>query len=56
MLSEMGIDTGLDPAKTVAASREIATLLGIAPQSHRASGATRDAIRKAAVTNPREHP
>ena len=56
MLSEMGIDTGLDPAKTVAAAHDIATLLGIAPQSHRASGATRDAIRKAAVINPREHP
>jgi hydroxymethylglutaryl-CoA lyase len=56
MLSEMGIETGLDPAKTVAASRDIATLLGIAPQSHRGSGATRDAIRNAAVTNPREHP
>jgi hydroxymethylglutaryl-CoA lyase len=56
MLSEMGIDAGVDPDKTVAASREIATLLGIEPYSHRGSGATRAAVRKAAEINPREHP
>jgi hydroxymethylglutaryl-CoA lyase len=56
MLSEMGIDTGVDPAQTVAASREVAALLGIEPHSHRGRGATRDAVRKAAATNSREHP
>jgi len=56
MLCDMGIDPGVDPTQAVAASRDIAALLGIAPRSHRASGATRDAVRKAAATNPREHP
>jgi len=56
MLSEMGIDAGVDPEKAVDASREIASLLGIEPHSHRGSGATRAAVRKAAETHPREHP
>ena len=47
---EMGIDTGPRSRKTVAASREIATLLGIAPQSHPSRRTTRDAVGKAAVT------
>jgi hypothetical protein len=56
MLSEMGIDAGIDPEKTIEASHGIATLLGIEPRSHRGGGATRDAIRKSAETNPCEHP
>jgi hydroxymethylglutaryl-CoA lyase len=52
MLSEMGIATGVDPEQTVALSREIATLLGIDPQSHRGSGATRKQVSELAVTNP----
>jgi hydroxymethylglutaryl-CoA lyase len=55
MLSEMGIDAGIDPEKTIEASHEIAMLLGIEPRSHRGGGATRDAIRKSAETNPCEH-
>jgi hydroxymethylglutaryl-CoA lyase len=52
MLAEMGIDTGIDPERTVAASREIATLLGIEPQSHRGSGATRKQVAGLALTHP----
>jgi len=48
---------GVDPAQAIEASRRHRdALLGIAPRSHRASGATRDAVRKAAATEPREHP
>jgi hydroxymethylglutaryl-CoA lyase len=52
MLSEMGIDTGIDPERTVAASREIATLLGIDPQSHRGNGATRKSVAELAIAHP----
>jgi hydroxymethylglutaryl-CoA lyase len=50
MLSEMGIATGIDPDRTVVASREIATLLGIEPKSHRANGATRGSVAETATT------
>jgi hydroxymethylglutaryl-CoA lyase len=52
MLAEMGIDTGIDPERTVAASREIAALLGIEPQSHRGAGATRKQVAELALTHP----
>ena len=52
MLAEMGIDTGIDPEQIVATSREIATMLGIDPQSHRGNGATRKAVHELALTNP----
>jgi hydroxymethylglutaryl-CoA lyase len=52
MLAEMGVETGLDPERTVALSKEIATLLGIAPQSHRGSGATRKMVAELATNNP----
>src|SRR6202011_1955834 len=44
MLGEMGIQTGIDPEQAVAISREIAALLAIEPNSHRANGATRGAV------------
>jgi hydroxymethylglutaryl-CoA lyase len=50
MLSEMGIRTGIDPDRTVAVSREIAAMLGIEPNSHRANGATRGAVAETAAT------
>jgi hydroxymethylglutaryl-CoA lyase len=50
MLSEMGIATGIDPERTVAVSREIASLLGIEPKSHRANGATRGSVAETAAT------
>jgi hydroxymethylglutaryl-CoA lyase len=52
MLSEMGIETAVDAERTVALSREIATLLGIDPQSHRANGATRKQVTELATTSP----
>jgi hydroxymethylglutaryl-CoA lyase len=50
MLSEMGISTGIDPDRTVAVSREIAALLGIEPNSHRANGASRGSVAETAAT------
>jgi hydroxymethylglutaryl-CoA lyase len=52
MLTEMGIETAVDAERTVALSREIATLLGIDPQSHRANGATRKQVTELANTSP----
>ena len=52
MLAEMGIETGIDAERAVATSREIATMLGIDPQSHRGNGATRKAVHELAVSNP----
>jgi hydroxymethylglutaryl-CoA lyase len=51
MLSEIGIETGVDPAKTIAAAGDIAALLGIEPQSHRANGATRAAVAEHATSH-----
>ena len=48
----MGIKTGVDPERIVATSRDIATLLGITPQSHRGSGATRKNVSELATNNP----
>jgi hydroxymethylglutaryl-CoA lyase len=56
MLAEMGVDTGLDPAAVTAASKEIAALLGIEPRSHRAAGATREAIMTLGENHPHMHP
>ena len=50
MLSEMGIETGIDPDQAIAASHEIAAMLGIEPRSHRANGATRGAVAEIAAT------
>jgi hydroxymethylglutaryl-CoA lyase len=50
MLSEMGIETGIDPDQAIVASREIAAMLGIEPRSHRANGATRGAVAETAAT------
>ena len=52
MLAEMGVATGIDPEGIVALSKEIATMLGIAPQSHRGSGATRRNVADLATNNP----
>ncbi len=50
MLSEMGIDTGIDPDQAVAVSREVAAMLGVEPKSHRANGATRGSVAETAAT------
>jgi hypothetical protein len=52
MPTEMGIETGIDSERTVALSREIATLLGIDPHSHRGNGATRKSVTELAATKP----
>jgi hydroxymethylglutaryl-CoA lyase len=52
MLAEMGVETGIDPERTIALAHEIAAMLGIEPQSHRGSGATRKQVTELAVTNP----
>jgi hydroxymethylglutaryl-CoA lyase len=56
MLDEMGVATGLDPEEVLAASREIAALLGIEARSHRGAGATRRAVMKMGESNPHMHP
>ena len=50
MLSEIGIETGIDPDQVIAASHEIAAMLGIEPKSHRANGATRGSVAETAAT------
>ena len=52
MLAEMHVDTGVDAAGIVDASREIAALLGIEPRSHRGNGATRGAVMAMSATHP----
>jgi hydroxymethylglutaryl-CoA lyase len=52
MLAEMGIETGIDPDRVVAASRQIAAMLGIEPQSYRANGATRSSVTELAINSP----
>ena len=52
MLAEMGIETGIDPDQVVATSKEIAQILGVDPQSHRANGATRKSVMELASSNP----
>jgi hydroxymethylglutaryl-CoA lyase len=56
MLSEMGVETGIDPAATITASHEIAAMLGIEPRSHRANGATRAAIAELSATKTSVQP
>ena len=52
MLAEMGIETGIDAERTVTLSREIAAMLAIDPQSHRANGATRKQVADLAANSP----
>jgi hypothetical protein len=52
MLAEMGIGTGIDPARTMVLSRKIPAWRGIDPQSHRANGATRQSVAQLAANSP----
>ena len=54
MLDECGVKTGLDPIATQEAAKEIGAKLGIAVESHRGNGATREAIMKAGRENPND--
>jgi len=46
------VKTGIDPEQVVAASHEIAGMLGIDPRSHRGNGATRQSVMNLASSNP----
>ena len=52
MLSEMGVDTGLDPKEVIRAAQEIGKRLGIPVDSHRGTGCTREDVMRAGVENP----
>ncbi|ARP88290.1 hydroxymethylglutaryl-CoA lyase [Bordetella genomosp. 9] len=56
MMTLMQVQTGLDPDAVLAASRDIARLLDIAPRSHAAHGSTREAVMKWGREHPHEHP
>ena len=56
MLDLMGVETGIDPERALAAAREIATLLDIEPRSHSLQGCTRAEITRWAREHPHEHP
>jgi hydroxymethylglutaryl-CoA lyase len=56
MLNEMGIETGVETAEIVSASRDVAKLLGIEAGSHTAHVGTRADVMAGAKLAPREHP
>lgn len=56
LLQAMGIETGVDPAAAVAASREIAAMLGIDARSYAAQVGTRDELLQQGRAHPRHHP
>jgi len=53
MFESMGVRTGVSPQEAVAASRDIAALLGITASSHAAQIGTRDEMLKQGQHNPR---
>ncbi len=56
MLSEMGIETGIEPKDAQSTALEIAEMLGVKANSHRTGGATREAVTEMAESNPKFHP
>lgn len=57
MFEAMGVRTGVDPAEAVAASREIAAMLGIEARSHAAQVGTRAELLEQGRAHPRNpHP
>ena len=57
MFESMGVRTGVDPQEAVAASREIAGMLGIEPRSHAAQVGTRAELLEQGRAHPRNpHP
>lgn len=56
LFESMGVKTGVDPQAIVAASRDIAALLGITPHSHSALVGTRAELLEQGRANPRHHP
>ena len=53
MFESMGVRTGVSPQEAVAASREIAALLGITASSHASQIGTRDEMLNQGKHNPR---
>jgi hydroxymethylglutaryl-CoA lyase len=53
LFENMGVRTGVSPQEAVAASREIAALLGITPGSHASQIGTRDEMMNQGQQNPR---
>lgn len=53
MFEAMGVRTGVDPAQAVAASREIAAMLGIEARSHAAHVGTREELLQQGRAHPR---
>jgi hydroxymethylglutaryl-CoA lyase len=53
LFENMGVRTGVSPQEAVAASREIAALLGITPGSHASQIGTRDEMLNQGQQNPR---
>jgi hydroxymethylglutaryl-CoA lyase len=49
-LDAIGVDTALDPTTVTDCAVEVASILGIAPRSHAATGGTKDALRRLAAT------
>ena len=56
LLHAMGMETGIDPQDAVAASRDIAAMLGLEPRSHAAQVGTRGELLEQGRSNPRHHP
>jgi hydroxymethylglutaryl-CoA lyase len=56
LFSEMGVETGLDVDRVVAAATKVADLLGIEPGSHAARGGRKVDVLRHALQTPREHP
>ena len=53
MLEEMGVDTGMKAADVIRAAHEIGKRLGIAVDSHRGTGCTREDVARAGAENPK---
>lgn len=56
LFESMGVQTGVDPQAVVAASRDIAAMLGLQPHSHAALVGTRAELLEQGRSNPRHHP
>jgi len=52
MLEEMGVETGLKSKEVIRAAHEIGQRLGIAVDSHRGTGCTRDDVMRAGAESP----
>ena len=52
MLEEMGVDTGITSKDAIRAAHEIGKRLGIAVDSHRGTGCTRDDVMRAGAESP----